>query len=958
MTMDLGPVSRALESDLREWVRKHGIVVWLDLDHHYSGFVDRLARRSERGELPYAVRAYRGSHLALMLALDGLAAGTEKTPLVVHLPGFNEESVRATPALEVYAAGVRYRKALDTLVAEAAAGRVRPEQIAAYRESGRLTLEGADAWLSSLLEGEEGELAAALRALPLTALLDRLLAPAVADRADEPLEQSALAEGLQARLAMPAAWRDAYAAATGPGAGPRGEDRLVTAAGWALCVEYVDDLKRPPVDLRLQEASRVQRVLVDACREAASHLRARHPSFYKGVAEETQGWLAEEVDAARAEDLGRTDTFRFEEDTILKAALAALGERRWQVVLEWAEARVDGDSFWLRNDPARLSAWQLVGDGARLGLAIDGAGPALAAHNGLDQAVERYREVGVAVDQAHRHLEQRRLALLYPQLPDFETLRERLDALRARWRTWADAWGREFNAICRAEGFLPSAALQQRTLFEEVVRPLTQEPGTTALFLIDALRFEMGEELYRQLVGTPATTVHLAARLAELPTVTEVGMNVLAPVAERGRLRPVLAGEAVRGFALGEFTVSDPESRKRAIHGRIGGATCPWLTLDEVLGRDAASLKQAVARARLVVVHSLEIDDAGEKGAGLAVFDLALQRLRAAWRLLRDAGVRRFVITADHGFLLLDPTAGSAQSHGRRVDPKRRHVFSPLAADHRGEARVALADLGYEGASGYLMFPETTAVFDTGQRLPSFVHGGNSLQERVIPVLTLIHRAAAGVSNVRYAVSASAREGVAGMHCIAARVDVAAQDSLDFGGSREVELALRVTEAAEVQVELCQTRGGAALQGGVVRAAVGQPFELFFRLLGSADRRVLVELGHAAAEADVTPCVIEERFAVTGTRPAPVQPAPATVGGDAGTAWLDQLPTDEVRAVFRHLASHGAVTEGEAAEMLGGQRALRRFALRVEEYATRAPFAVRIDVVAGVKRYVREGTAR
>ena len=104
--------------------------------------------------------------------------------------------------------------------------------------------------------------------------------------------------------------------------------------------------------------------------------------------------------------------------------------------------------------------------------------------------------------------------------------------------------------------------------------------------------------------------------------------------------------------------------------------------------------------------------------------------------------------------------------------------------------------------------------------------------------------------------------------------------------------------------------------------------------------------------------VIEERFAVTGTRPAPVQPAPATVGGDAGTAWLDELPTDEVRAVFRHLASHGAVTEGEAAEMLGGQRALRRFALRVEEYATRAPFAVRIDVVAGVKRYVREGTAR
>ena len=44
--------------------------------------------------------------------------------------------------------------------------------------------------------------------------------------------------------------------------------------------------------------------------------------------------------------------------------------------------------------------------------------------------------------------------------------------------------------------------------------------------------------------------------------------------------------------------------------------------------------------------------------------------------------------------------------------------------------------------------------------------------------------------------------------------------------------------------------------------------------------------------------------------------------------------------------------------MLGGERALCRFSLRLEEYASRAPFGVRIDVVAGVKRYLREGTGR
>ena len=49
------------------------------------------------------------------------------------------------------------------------------------------------------------------------------------------------------------------------------------------------------------------------------------------------------------------------------------------------------------------------------------------------------------------------------------------------------------------------------------------------------------------------------------------------------------------------------------------------------------------------------------------------------------------------------------------------------------------------------------------------------------------------------------------------------------------------------------------------------------------------------------------------------------------------------------------MTEVEAVAMLGNQRALRRFAIRFEDYAAKAPFSVRIDIVAGVKRYVREG---
>jgi hypothetical protein len=148
------------------------------------------------------------------------------------------------------------------------------------------------------------------------------------------------------------------------------------------------------------------------------------------------------------------------------------------------------------------------------------------------------------------------------------------------------------------------------------------------------------------------------------------------------------------------------------------------------------------------------------------------------------------------------------------------------------------------------------------------------------------------------------------------------------------------------------------LVGGTVVALVGRQFELFFRLTGSQDARVLVDLVHPTAEITVAPCTVEGRFAVTLARSAP-----AVAGGTGSTveveaAWLERFSDEAVRRVFAHLAAHGTLTEPEAAALLGGTRALRRFSLHFEEHARNAPFTVRIDVIGGVKRYVKDGTER
>ena len=71
--------------------------------------------------------------------------------------------------------------------------------------------------------------------------------------------------------------------------------------------------------------------------------------------------------------------------------------------------------------------------------------------------------------------------------------------------------------------------------------------------------------------------------------------------------------------------------------------------------------------------------------------------------------------------------------------------------------------------------------------------------------------------------------------------------------------------------------------------------------------------------------------------------------------WADALPAGGVRAVFEHLAVHGAITEGEVTRMLGSPRAFRRFSLDFDEHVRKVPFRIRMEPGTDGKRYVKEG---
>ena len=321
--------------------------------------------------------------------------------------------------------------------------------------------------------------------------------------------------------------------------------------------------------------------------------------------------------------------------------------------------------------------------------------------------------------------------------------------------------------------------------------------------------------------------------------------------------------------------------------------------------------------------------------------------------MLYEAGVKRFVFAADHGFLLHDEATRDPIAHGKQTDPQRRHVLTAVRREQDGEVCVSAAELDYDGAELYAAFPAGIAPFDRGARAKNFVHGGNSLQERVIPVVTVRHRYAAGGEKVTYEIDVRGGLPVAGMHSIHATIRPAKQSNLVFGSQAELELALDGDDDG-VQVELCDVHHARRTGAGVI-ATVSKEFQVFFRLTGDAETRAAVRLRSASRAIDVAPAITAERFQVI-LRARPVvhaEPvAKVSVAAPEPRAWLEALP-DGVREVFRHLADHGSINEGEATRLLGSPHKFRAFSRDLDKYRVQAPFAVRVEMASGIKCYVR-----
>ncbi|KHK60931.1 hypothetical protein PI86_01890 [Burkholderia sp. A9] len=462
--------------------------------------------------------------------------------------------------------------------------------------------------------------------------------------------------------------------------------------------------------------------------ELARRLRMSFPDAYAALADRVEDELGLKDAMLPPGGLGAIDTFRFEERALLRHAGDLISNGRFCDALELIVERAQ--CFWLDRDVSRKAQWEAIRRMAELGnLAVEVRNAVNKTSGDAAVWLEAYvsKDGWFRLDQAQRCLE------AWVANLDEEPEERPLGVVRRAHEDACHAMAEGFTKALIKAGWTVPGALYQTHIWNEVV---AGRPKPVAYFLVDAMRFEMGAELAERLSKT--SEVSIRAAVGALPSITPIGMAALQPGASASF--SVIEQGGKLGAHIDDSFLPDLASRKKHAAARVPGLAD--LTLDELLSLQPSKLAKKLDGAQVVFVRSQEIDHAGETGftfQARQVMDTVIDNIARAIRKLAVAGIEHAVVSADHGHLFFasdrDESMRTDAPGGDTVELHRRCWIGRGGATPPGCVRVSASSLGY-ASDLELVFPAASGVFKAGGDL-AFHHGGPTLQELVVPVLTV-----------------------------------------------------------------------------------------------------------------------------------------------------------------------------------------------------------------------------
>lgn len=278
--------------------------------------------------------------------------------------------------------------------------------------------------------------------------------------------------------------------------------------------------------------------------------------------------------------------------------------------------------------------------------------------------------------------------------------------------------------------------LNNADVFDKFIEPVLKiQDRKVAFIIVDALRYEVAQSLMQRLSRYSPT---LQPACAAFPSITSVGKASLLPQGATMTVNVDFVNNTITPSVQGAF-LNDLSSRM-GILSQTYGKRFTEMTSETFLKR---KFDQTNTKADLYVIRYDDIDKIFENGSGnssLSFISQALTHLsKVIDRLekLKVLGVTDVVIASDHGFIMnYAPKAGDKcdKPQGAWVGTHDRFLFSQTTEIPDANNEVVTPDvLGIKTNAQCVAFPKAMFPYVEGKR---YYHGGVSLQEGIVPVIT------------------------------------------------------------------------------------------------------------------------------------------------------------------------------------------------------------------------------
>lgn len=259
----------------------------------------------------------------------------------------------------------------------------------------------------------------------------------------------------------------------------------------------------------------------------------------------------------------------------------------------------------------------------------------------------------------------------------------------------------------------------------------------TVVIISDAMRYEIGQELFDRMKDHPRCTAKLSAMMCTLPSYTRLGMAALLP-------HRSLAMKDDYEVYVDDILCNDLAGRQSVLQRYSKDSVC--VQFDDIKKLKIAALREIFTGRQVVYIYHDQIDARGDKSntedeVFSACEDAICEVMELIHRISTNANTYHFIVTADHGFLYKRDKLGESDKiegiGSKDAWVNRRYIVSKEPIQKDGVQNISLGYiLGYEDDK-IVTFPVSSNVFKAAGGSQNFVHGGSSPQEMMVPVLDI-----------------------------------------------------------------------------------------------------------------------------------------------------------------------------------------------------------------------------